>query len=198
MQLTVPLFEPTAARGEKKYAVGGGLPYYGGFEQQQNEDETPVPVEVAYRFERKAGTPFGELVLAGGGVSLFDADNAGRLQLIGQGAIGHTPAGKELLIPTGTAFDVTAKRVQTDFSTTRSVVPNRPTRVIALASYRVTLQNAKDSAVVVDVREDRAGEWSVVESSVPSQKRSSTRVVFPVTIPAKGTTVLTYRVRVVW
>ena len=198
VQLTVPLFEPTAARGEKKYAVGGGLPYYGGFEQQQNEDETPVPVEVAYRFERKAGTPFGELVLAGGGVSLFDADNAGRLQLIGQGAIGHTPAGKELLIPTGTAFDVTARRVQTDFSTTRSVVPNRPTRVIALASYRVTLQNAKDSAVVVDVREDRGGEWSVVESSVPSQKRSSTRVVFPVTIPAKGTTVLTYRVRVVW
>ena len=198
VQLTVPLFEPTAARGEKKYAVGGGLPYYGGFEQQQNEDETPVPVEVAYRFERKAGTPFGDLVLAGGGVSLFDADNAGRLQLIGQGAIGHTPAGKELLIPTGTAFDVTARRVQTDFSTTRSVVPNRPTRVIALASYRVTLQNAKDSAVVVDVREDRGGEWSVVESSVPSQKRSSTRVVFPVTIPAKGTTVLTYRVRVVW
>ena len=198
LQLTVPLFEPTAARGEKKYAVGGGLPYYGGFEQQQNEDETPVPVEVAYRFERKAGTPFGDLVLAGGGVSLFDADNAGRLQLIGQGAIGHTPAGKELLIPTGTAFDVTARRVQTDFSTTRSVVPNRPTRVIALASYRVTLQNAKDSAVVVDVREDRGGEWSVVESSVPSQKRSSTRVVFPVTIPAKGTTVLTYRVRVVW
>ena len=196
VQLTVPLFEPTAARGEKKYAVGGGLPYYGGFDQQQ--DETPVPVEVAYRFERKAGTPFGDLVLPGGGVSLFDADATGRLQLIGQGAIGHTPAGKELLIPTGTAFDVTAKRVQTDFSTTRSGVPNGPTRVIALASYRVTLQNAKDSAVVVEVREDRGGEWSVVESSVPSQKRSSTRVVFSVTIPAQGSTVLTYRVRVVW
>jgi hypothetical protein len=52
--------------------------------------------------------------------------------------------------------------------------------------------------VVVEVREDRAGEWSVVESSVPADKRSSTRVAFPVTIPAKGTAVLTYRVRVVW
>ena len=67
-----------------------------------------------------------------------------------------------------------------------------------MASYRVTLQNAKDSAVMVEVREDRGGEWSVVESSVPAEKRSSTRTVFPVTVPAKGTATLTYRVRVVW
>ena len=52
--------------------------------------------------------------------------------------------------------------------------------------------------MVVDVREDRGGEWSVVESSVPPQKRSATRVVFPVTVAAKGTAILTYRVRVVW
>lgn len=196
VQFTVLLFEPTLAVGERKLAVGGGLPFYGGFEEQQ--DEQPVPVEVAYRFERKLGTPFGELVLPGGGVSLFSADGAGRQQLIGQGSIGHTPAGKELLIPTGTAFDVTAKRVQTAFTTTRSVIPNSNTRTIAMASYRVTLQNAKDSAVVVEVREDRGGEWSVVESTVPPQKRSSSRTVFPVTVAAKGTAILTYRVRVVW
>ena len=196
VQFTVQLFEPTPATGERRLAVGGGLPYYGGFEEQQ--DEQTVPVEVAYRFDRKLGTPFGELVLPAGGVSLFSADGAGRQQLIGQGSIGHTAAGKELLIATGTAFDVTAKRVQTAYSATRSAVPNTPTRVIAMASYRVTLQNAKDSAVVVEVREDRGGEWSVVESSVPPQKRSSTRTVFPVTVPAKGTAILTYRVRVVW
>jgi hypothetical protein len=67
-----------------------------------------------------------------------------------------------------------------------------------MASYRVSLQNAKDSAAVVEVREDRAGEWSIVESSVPADKRSSTRGAFQVTIPARGTAVLTYRVRVVW
>ena len=197
LQLTVPLFEAAAAISERKLSVGGGIPYYGGFQQQP--DEAAVPVEVAYRFDRKAGTPFGDLVLPGGGVSFFSADNAGRMQLIGQGSIGHTPAGKELLIPTGTAFDVTATRVQTDYTLTRAVTTaNAPTRTMALAAYRVTLQNAKDSAVVVEVREDRGGEWSIVESSVPPVKRSSTRVVFPVTIPAKATVVLTYRVRVVW
>jgi hypothetical protein len=194
VQFMVSLFDPTPARGERRLVLGGGLPFYGGFGQQQ--DETPVPVEVAYRFERKAGTPFGDLVLPGGGVSVFDTDNAGRMQLIGQGSIGHTPAGKELLIPTGTAFDVTAKRVQTAFSTARATVA--PYSTVAMASYRVTLQNAKDSAVVVDVREDRGGEWSVIESSMPSQKRSSTRVVFAVPVAARDSAVLTYRVRVVW
>jgi len=197
VQLTVPLFEPVVAVGERRLSVGGGIPYYGGFQQQP--DESPVQVEVAYRFERKAGTPFGDLVMPGGGVSFFSADNAGRMQLIGQGSIGHTPAGKELVVPTGTAFDVTAARVQTDYNLTRAVAnANAPTRTIAVAAYRVTLQNAKDSAVVVEVREDRGGEWSIVDSSIPPVKRSSTRVVFPVTIPAKGTVVLTYRVRVVW
>ena len=94
---------------------------------------------------------------------------------------------------------MTATRVQTDYSVARAVATaNAPTRTVVTAAYRVTLQNAKDSSVVVEVREDRGGEWSIVDSSIPPVKRSSTRVVFPVTIPAKGTVALTYRVRVVW
>lgn len=196
LQFSAELFDPTPAHGERRYVVGGSLPFYGGFAQQP--DELPVPVEVSYHFDRKAGTPFGDLVLPGGSVTVYDRDNAGRVQVIGQGSIAHTPAGKALDVATGTAFDVTATRVQTDFSTTRSTVPNVVARTIALASYRVTLESARDSAVVVEVREDRAGEWSVVESSVPSEKRSSTRTVFSVAVPARGKSVLTYRVRVVW
>ena len=115
------------------------------------------------------------------------------------GGIDHTAPGELLTVNTGTAFDVSARRTQTSFSTTREPpVPNQPTRTIALVGYRVALQNAKDSAVTVEVREDRGGEWSVVASSVPPVKRSSTRTVFNVTVPAKGKVDLTYRLRVVW
>jgi hypothetical protein len=196
LQFSAALFDPTPAHGERRYVVGGGLPFYGGFVQQP--DESPVPVEVSYHFDRKTGTPVGDLVLPGGSVNVYDRDNAGRVQLVGQGSIPHTPAGKALDVATGTAFDVTANRVQTDYNTSRSTVPNVATRTIALASYRVTLENARDSAVLVEVREDRGGEWSVVESSVPAEKRSATRTVFSVPVPARGKTVLTYRVRVVW
>lgn len=196
-QLVLPLFEPVPVKGVRLLTVGGGLPYYGGF--MQDQDERDVPVAVAYRFDRKIGTPFGDLPLPGGAVNLFDTDKAGRIQLIGAGGIDHTAPGELLTISTGTAFDVTAKRTQTSFSTTREQpVPNLPTRTIALVGYRVALQNAKDSAVVVEVREDRGGEWSVVASSVPPEKRSSTRTVFTVTVPAKGKVDLTYRLRVIW
>ncbi len=116
-------------------------------------------------------------------------------QLIGQGSIGHTAPGEELNIRTGTAFDVTAMRTQTEYTSTTT---QRPQRTTVFAAWRVDLQNAKDSAVTVDVIEERRGDWSVVSSSVPAQRRSATRVVFPVTVPAKGKASVTYRVRVVW
>lgn len=197
-QLVLPLFDPMPVKGTRLLTVGGGMPYYGTFSQDQ--DEHVVPVDVAYRFDRKLATPFGDLPLPAGSVSIFDNDKAGRVQLIGSGAIDHTAPGETLTVGTGTAFDVTAKRTQTSYSTSREVAtqPNMPTRTIVMVGYRVSLQNAKDSAVVVEVREDRGGEWSVVTSSVPPVKRSSTRTVFSVTVPAKGKVDLTYRLRVIW
>lgn len=194
-QLVTPLFDPTPARAERRYAVSGGLPFWGGFEQ--DADEREVPVAVAYRLERKLGTTFGDLSLPAGAMQVFETDKAGRLQLIGMGGIGHTAAGEELMVSTGTAFDITAKRTQTAYTTQRGTAPNT-NRTIAFASFRIDLQNAKDSTVVVEVREDRGGEWSVVESSVVGQRRSSSRMVFPVTVPAKGKATLTYRIRTVW
>lgn len=192
-RLALPLFEPAPVKAERRFWVGGSLSMYG--DPGRQEDEQDVPVEVGYYLARKVGTIFGDLPLPAGAVSVFDADREGRMQLIGMSVIEHTAPGKALLISTGTAFDVTATRVQTEYSTTRSGTPVRTT---AMVGYRVTLQNAKDSSVVVEVREDRSGEWSVVRSSIPAQRRSSDRVVFPVTIPAKGSATVTYTLRVVW
>jgi hypothetical protein len=62
----------------------------------------------------------------------------------------------------------------------------------------VTVRNATDSAVTVDVREERRGEWSVLRSSVPAEKVSSTITRFRVKVPARGEAMVTYRLRVVW
>ena len=196
-EVVVPLFDPTPAVAIRRYIVTGAIPYYGGFGQQP--DEQTVPVAVSYHLARKLGTPFGDLALPAGYVGVFDLDRSGRVQLVGQGTINHTAPGVEMVVDAGSAFDITATRVQTEFTTTRTGGLNgAPARTTATVAYRVALQNAKDSAVSVEVREDRVGEWSVVESSVPAEKRSATRTVFLVTIAPKDTTVLTYRLRVVW
>ena len=69
---------------------------------------------------------------------------------------------------------------------------------MATADYRVTLKNATDSATTIAVEEQRAGEWSVLASSAPAEKVSSTLTRFRVRVPAQGEAVLTYRIRVVW
>ena len=124
---------------------------------------------------------------------MYEADSAGRLQLVGEAAMDHTPAGEDLRLSAGTAFDITAKRVQTSYTTQRDSL-----KTLATADYSVTLTNATDSAVTVEVREQRPGEWSVLSSSVPGEKLSSSTTRFRVSVPARGEKVLTYRVRVKW
>jgi len=192
---TVGLFPPAAAKVRKSFEVLGQIPYWGGLAQYGNEDE--VPVNVTYTVQRPRKTDLGDRPLPAGVVRLFEPDSAGRLQLIGEAAIDHSPAGEDLRLGAGTAFDLTAKRIQTTFVTKRDSAGGT-WRTIATADYKVTLTNAGDAAVSIDVIEQRGGEWSVIASSVKPVKVSSTRTSFPVSVPARGKTTLTYRVRVVW
>ncbi len=186
------LFDPASSPWERVYTVRGQIPWYGPLEQYG--DETKVPVEVQYVLKRPArAAGFAELPLPGGTWRLYEPDAAGRPQLVGEASAGHSAPGTDLRLTAGSAFDITADRVQTDYVTQRET-----RRTIATAGYRVTITNAKDSAVTVDVLEQRRGEWRVLESSVPADRLSSTQARFRVQVPAGGEAVLTYRVRVVW
>ena len=190
------MFDPATVRYERNYVVHGQLPIWGFLPQQPNEEE--VPVEVSYTLKRPRKTDFGDRPLPGGVARLFQADSAGRLQLVGEASMGHTPAGEDLRLTAGNAFDLTAKRIQTSYTTRRDSVVAGVWRTTATADYRVTISNATDSAATVDVLEERRGEWTVVSSSVKPEKVSSSVTRFRVTVPARGDAVLTYRVRVVW
>lgn len=189
---SVALFDPAWAPWERAYVVRGQLSWYGPLPQYGNED-SPVPVEVWYTLKRQAKTTFGDLPLPMGTYRLYEADAGGRLQLIGEASAGHVAPGSDVRLPAGSAFDLTATRVQLSFTTRRD-----STRTVATADYRVTIKSAKDSAAVVEVLEERGGEWTLLASSVPGEKLSSTRTRFRIRVPAKGEAVLTYRVRVVW
>jgi hypothetical protein len=193
---SVALFEPASVPFERGYVVHGQLPYFG-FVPQQG-DETEIPVEVSYTLKRARKTDFGDRPLPGGVVRLFQADSAGRLQLVGEAVVRHTPPGEDLRVAAGTAFDFTARRVQTAYATRRDTTKATAGRTILTADYAVTLTNATDSAATIEVREERAGEWSVLSSSLPAEKVSSTVTRFRVPVPARGRTVLTYRIRAVW
>jgi len=195
--VTTALFPRATAPVTQEFVVPGVLPWRGWFGQQQG-DQNEVPVQVWYTFKRAKGTPFGDRPLPGGTMQLYQADSSGRLQLIGEATIGHTPAAKDVRVQSGDAFDVTAERIQTDYNQEQLAPLRRglPSRQRITASYRVSVTNAKTDAVTVDVRENHFGAWKVTESSVPAEKLSSTEMRFRVSVPAGGQTVLTYTLQV--
>lgn len=194
---TTALFDPASASYQKTYVVSGALPWWGGLEQDQNASD--VPVQVTYVVKRPRKTDLGDRPLPAGIVRMFEPDSGGRLQLIGETNIDHTPAGEDLELNAGTAFDLTARRVQLTWQTGRdSSLSRRFIRTYAIASYADTLRNAGASDVTIDVYEMRMGEWTVLSSSLPAERLSSTKVRFRVKVPAAGQAVLTYRIRAVW
>lgn len=190
-QLAVALFEPAEVRADKRYTVSGQVPMYGPLPQYG--EENVMPVAVTYVLPRERKTAFGDLPLPGGTWRLMEADREGRLQLVGVAGTGHVAAGEELRLNAGTAFDLTARMVQTEYAQARE---GRQT--VATADYRWTLSNAGAAEVTIEVLEQRGGEWSVVTSSVPAEKLSSTLTRFRVKVPAGGEATLTYRVRASW
>ncbi|HET7249268.1 MAG TPA: hypothetical protein VFI79_05450, partial [Gemmatimonadales bacterium] len=113
--VTTALFPRTSTAVTQEFVVPGVLPWRGWFGQQQGE-QNQVPVQDWYTFKRAKGTPFGDRPLPGGTMQLYQADSSGRLQLIGEATIGHTPAAKDVRVQSGDAFDVTAERIQTDYN----------------------------------------------------------------------------------
>ena len=195
--VTTALFTRTSTAVTQEFVVPGVLPWRGWFGQQPNEPNQ-VPVQVWYTFRRTKGTPFGDRPLPGGTMQLYQADSSSRLQLIGEATITHTPAGKDVRVQSGDAFDVTAERIQTEYNQEQLPPLKRglPVRQRITASYRVTLTNAKPDSVTVDVRENHFGTWQVTESSVPAEKLSSTETRFRVRVAPGGQAVLTYTLQV--
>lgn len=192
---TTALFPRSSAPVVQELIVPGVLPWRGWI--GQSPEPNRLPVQVWYTVKRARNTPFGDRPLPAGTVQLYQADSSGRVQLIGEAANDHTAPGRDLRVQSGDAFDVSAERVQTDF-TQETLPPIRrglPTRQRATAAYRVTIANAKAEVVTVDVREARYGVWKIVESSVAPEKLSATEMRFRLVVPANGEATLTYTVQ---
>ena len=195
--LTTALFPRARADYTQEFVVPGVLPWRGYF-GPVGQDPNAVPVQVWYTFKRAHGTTFGDRPLPGGTMELYQRDSSGRVQLVGEASFSHTPAGNDLRVQSGDAFDVTAERIQTDYHQVGIPNPSRfgGSHSRVTASYKVTLTNAKNQAVMVDVRERHWGDWVITESSVPAEKLSSTEQRFRVSVPANGTATLTYTLQV--
>lgn len=123
-------------------------------------------------------------------IRVYRADKSGAQQFIGEDRIDHTPRDEKVRVRVGEAFDVLADRKQLVYRTLGNCSSE--------SQWEIELRNHKDSPVDVEVLEPAGGDWTVVTSSLPWERRDAQTFAFKPKVPARGSTKLTYTVRVRW
>jgi hypothetical protein len=176
----------------KKQLVLTGEPYF--YQGQIGDEEQKRKIAVFLEFDNKDSAHLG-LPLPKGVYRVYNKDARGNGQFIGEDQADHTPKNEKVRLKLGEAFDVTAKRKQSDFKLISGKDKNKPRETFESA-FEIVLKNAKTVPVVVTVQEPIPGDWKVLNESLPHRKANSNLAEWQVSVPAEGSATLIYRVQV--
>jgi len=179
------LLSAGAVPARREYLLAGNEYYYRDRHGQIGQKLKPA---IFLEFENKGGQ-LGK-PLPAGIVRVYARDSKGAAQFVGEDRIAHTAKNEKLKLRLGEAFDITAERKQTNY---KRIADN-----VGESSWRIELRNAKDEAVTVKVQEPMPGDWEMVQESHKHSKESARVAAWNVAVPAGGSTVLDYTVRVKW
>lgn len=173
----------------KEFLLQGNEYYYKG---RHGDLGTRLRVGVYLEFLNTRKNHLG-MPLPKGIMRVYKKDSRGNALFVGEDTIDHTPENDTVRLKLGEAFDITADKKQTDF---RKLAGAGRFDYVFESAYQIDLNNAKDEEVVVKVAEPMPGDWQILQESHPSMKATSSTAVWYISLPAKGKTVLNWRVRV--
>jgi hypothetical protein len=142
-------------------------------------------IEIENKEQNHLGIP-----LPKGNLRVFMNDPGGMRQLVGEDQIDHTPRDEKLDVRLGESFDVSARRNRTDLHYLSGCSTS--------SDWEIEIFNHKSTPITVELREPVSGEWTIEKSSHPATKEDAQTFLFTPTVPAGGSTKVTYRVRVKW
>ncbi|MFN9250797.1 MAG: DUF4139 domain-containing protein [Brevundimonas sp.] len=173
----VGLYASTGVPARKRYRAE-----FSGFGNRQ-----PSSAEVAVVFDNSRASGLGR-ALPSGIVRVYMDDVSGQSRFVGEDGIGHTSAGAEVAITTGSAFDVTVQTTVLDSEIIRIDQNNSRTRY----EMAYDVRNARREPVTVEVRQIGLGRNGrlISESQTGERPNADTRV-WQVRVPANGTTRVT-------
>jgi len=187
----VALLSASAVPVRKDYLLQGQSYYYSGsYGDLGDKQKVGVFVEFDNKDSSRLGMP-----LPKGIIRVYKRDSEGRAQFVGEDSVDHTPKNELVRLKLGEAFDVTARRKQTDY---KSLGRQGKFGFVHESAFEIELKNAKKEPVTVTLLEPMPGDWEVLQSSHPCIKATAGTGKFQVTVPAEGKATLAYRVRVRW
>jgi hypothetical protein len=172
----VPIHETLELRGSPDY-----------YRNAEPDIGDRLPVGAYVSFENRGGEL--GIPLPGGIVRLYKNDSHGLSQFLGSDSIDHTPKNETVRLHVGDSFDVTARKIQTDFHLEGCGSDS---------SYRIVLANAKSAPQNVLVVEPIPGDWQILDENLPHTKSSASTASWNVRVPAGGRSTLTYTAHVNW
>jgi hypothetical protein len=181
----IVLFEAPHVPATREYRIVGDA----GFHMRRFAEPVTVNADRLLRFKNDKPSGLGVPMPAGTFRVYGGADNVAGT-FLGADRIEHSASGAEIVIALGTAFDVTARRVQTDFRT--QGLPKNAYE----SAHEIVLKNASSHPVTVKVVEHLPGDWTILASSQSYEKTASDQVEWAIALPAEGERTLTYQARV--
>ncbi len=176
-QVQVPLMQAEQVAVDRQYRLtdlATAYPYKG--------KRGPSAARVRLRVPDTARAGFGQ-PLPAGTLRVYAGD-----LYRGAEQIDDIPVGGELTVDLGRAFDVTATARQTAYEQ----LGDRSYET----AQEIAVQNAKDTAVEVQVLGSFPADWEMRAQSHPHELENASTPVWTLKVPAGGETVLTYRARV--
>jgi len=149
--------------------------------------EEPIAAEVGVIFANGSGNA--ARALPAGVIRVYVKDEAGEPRFIGESQVDHSPAGSEIVVTTGDAFDVTVQpRLVSSERVSKRLVDYFRTRY----AMEYTVRNARPEPVTVEVRQRGLGrDTELTDQSITGEMRDARTVVWRVPVPANGETKLT-------
>lgn len=145
------------------------------FEQEYVFDTrlgTKIKVYLVFKNSKKSGLG---MPLPGGKIRVYQQDDDGTQEFVGEDLIEHTPRDEEVKILVGEAFDLVGEKVQVD---TRTISPK-----VRELDYKIALRNHKDTEVEIIIREYLHGDWKIISSTHDYKKIDAYTIEFTVKTP---------------
>lgn len=161
------------------------------WEPGRQDSDVGIPVHYVIRNDRESG--LGNVRFQGGKVRVFQEDGQGSTIFLGEDRSESVPVGEKMEIYIGDSREVSV----TQHQIRDNRINMRPSkRQVVLYDtdemIRTRVENFKNETVTVDLIQHIPGQWEMVESSMPFEKKDSTTLVFSVEVPANGSRELSF------
>ncbi len=167
----IQLFAPASATATSLYTY------------QTNSNAVISKIRFYNKKESNLGMP-----LPAGVFKIYQLDaQDNNLQFIGEDRIGHTPKNEEVVIATGSAFDLVGTTTQLD---TRKI-----SRTVSETDYKVTLKNRSEDSKTIVVTHKLWGQWSIFKNNEEFTQKDANTIEFEITIKPDAETNITWTER---